>query len=288
MDGATPSTLLAWIQVGTSFALILLGGWVIWRTRTRHLLIRRLWHLIHGSQEIADPQVKAYVEDEGSLAAFHMFAGVGVRNLKEAHDLLRWTQANDVTMRSLRLCGDYFDIERRQVRADRLPGRWRHKSRAVVAILSWFLFGLSLWAMSVDYVLVTLKSTQTTFFLSSNSARVLWPPWPLDPGVVSKDLCDRTQPAEVAAQSGFQPRDAESVCAVLRDEATPAFTKKSLAGQRWALAWLALLFAYWCLGSILAWLSAEAAITLANRRVDPRLDHGQLPLDLWPNAAPAQ
>lgn len=279
MDGATPSTLLAWIQVLTPIALILLGGWVVLRTRTRHLLIRRLWHLIHGSQEIADPQVKAYVEDEGSLAAFHMFAGVGVRDLKEAHDLLRWARANDVTMRSLRLCGDYFDIEHRQVRADRLPSRWRHKSRAVVATLSWFLFAFSVWALSVDYVLVTLKSTQTTFFLSSSSARVLWPPWPLGPSAVTKDLCEGVQTAEIATRSAFTPRDAELVCSLLKDAATPAFARKSLADQRWALALLAMLFAYWCLGSIHAWMSAEAAIQLARRRVDPRLDDGQLSLD---------
>ncbi|HCE94302.1 MAG: hypothetical protein A2Z90_10900 [Burkholderiales bacterium GWA2_64_37] len=47
---------------------------VVWRTVSLHSLLRRAWVL--GSQEISDPTIRAYVEEQANLMSFRMFLGV--------------------------------------------------------------------------------------------------------------------------------------------------------------------------------------------------------------------
>ena len=43
--------------------LVLIAGFVIviWRTVSLHTLLRRLWMLVHGSEEISDPKILSLI-----------------------------------------------------------------------------------------------------------------------------------------------------------------------------------------------------------------------------------
>jgi hypothetical protein len=44
--------------------------WVVSRTRSAHVLRRRVWRLIHGKGEVSDLDVQAFVDEQTSLMAF--------------------------------------------------------------------------------------------------------------------------------------------------------------------------------------------------------------------------
>ena len=78
-------------------AMLVLGFFVVvWRTGSLHVLMRRIWLLVHGRQEISDPTIRAFVDEQTNLMSFRMFSGVRAASLEEAHQLIEWTKLNQV------------------------------------------------------------------------------------------------------------------------------------------------------------------------------------------------
>lgn len=127
MDLTTFSTISGILGTLAPGGLVLLFLWVIWRTESRHTLIHRLWQLVHGNQEITDPEIKAFINEQNSLMSFRFIAGVPVSNLEQARQLIQWTKLRKVEMFALRMAGRYFDPDKRQIRVEDLPSKLTQK-----------------------------------------------------------------------------------------------------------------------------------------------------------------
>lgn len=278
MDTSAFATVSSAMGIVAPLALIIGFAWVIWRTRSRHVLFRRMWQLVHGNQEIADPAIRAFVDDENSLATFNMFSGVWVSSLDEARDLIRWTKRHNVKMWSLRLAGEYFDAQTRLIHAHKLPSSWRQKLKVGLIGVCYAMGALCLWAMLSDSVPLTLKATQRTYLATNDSARTLESFWRY--GSARLQASDCSAPTETnAARTAFSELEVKLLCDVLGSPDSAISIKAFRSGWRWSLFTIAALAAFVLWNILMSWLSAEAAAKLARRQLDPSLDDPQRTLD---------
>lgn len=262
--------VIAPLLIGAAFL------WVVWRTESRHVLISRLWQLVHGKQEISDPQVRAFVDEQTSLISFRMFSGVPVTSLKSAQQLIEWTKLNGVQMRTLSVCGELFDAELRQIKVHKLPSRFSQVWRLTGLFTAVAIGFVSAVGLSSPHSLLTLNSTQRHFWGSANEAKPLWP---LTANPLRVADCSQTASAN-AARTTFSEQEVGILCGALKSETSPEFMRKALSDQRWALVIL-IAFALWISWiGFFAWAAGFAAHNLAKRNIDPSLAGSQLVLDL--------
>jgi hypothetical protein len=263
-------SVVAPLLIGAAFL------WVVWRTESRHVLLSRLWQLVHGKQEISDPQVRAFVDEQTSLISFRMFAGVPVASLKEAHQLIEWTKLNGVQMRTLSICGELFDPELRQVRVHKLPSRF---SQALKLARFFFVVAIGcacVMSLFSSQSLLVLKGTQRYFWASPTQMK---PAWPLNVEALRADDCSQAAGAN-AMRTSFSEQEVNILCGVLKSEGTAEFMKKALSEQRWSLIMLIGLALWLSWIGLFSWAAGSAAHRLAKRGIDPSLQGSQLSLEL--------
>ena len=270
------------LLVALAPAFIVFGAiWIVWRTESMHVLRRRLWLLIHGSQDISDPAIRAFVEEQSSLTAFRMFSGIRVNSVEDAQQLIEWAKVNAISLRTISGCGDYFDAELRIVKTQKLPRRWVQRALGVLAATGFFAVMIFVCATSFSKVAFTFKSDQRWFLADQSSARALWPLTALFSDPLRQVECQKLSPT-TEEQKFFRPDQLKMLCELLGDEKWSEYFTSRLREQRLASL---MLFA---VTALLTYLLASSrrrivvARTLALRRVDPSLSGSQLTLGLWP------
>lgn len=263
-------------------ALMVLGGlWMIWRTESLHIITRRLWLLVHGSQDISDPAIRAFVEEQSSLMAFRMFSGIRADTLDEAHQLMEWATSNHINLRVIASCGDYFDVQRRVVNTHKLPSPASQWARGALASVGMALFMACALAASVSKVAFSFKSDDSWFLADATSARAIWSTnaWFGEP--LTQTACKQS-PLPTRELHTFKAGQIAMVCDLLTQDDWPRDFSLKLSAQRMAFALLAvfILWLAWVLG--LSWRSVLAARKLADRNADPALLGAQLNLDFSP------
>lgn len=216
--------------------LVLIAGFVvvIWRTVSLHTLLRRLWLLVHGSEEISDPKIRAYVDEQTNLMSFRMFSGVQAASLEEAHQLIAWAQLHSVDLRQIAACGRYFDTGLRQVRKHAFPSRIRLSAQITVSIVLLFASIVFAWLMLIPQVLFTFTKSEHTFLATEASAQAVWPPSFFNRHPLRAGDCD--QPLAVnAASTSFTEAEVKTLCEMFSDKERPAYLAIKLKEQRWLL-----------------------------------------------------
>eukprot|EP01030_Chromulinospumella_sphaerica_P006383 gene6383-6242_t len=260
--------------------LVLLVGFavVIWRTVSLHTLLRRLWLLVHGSEEISDPKIRAYVDEQTNLMSFRMFSGVQAASLEEAHQLIQWAQLHRVDLRQIAACGHYFDTGLRQVRKHALPSRpylFAHIAAFVV-----FLIGslFCAWLLLIPQVPFTFKASERTFLAAESSAQTLWPPVLFNRNPLKKSDCDQPLAAN-AARTSFTEAEVKTLCELLPTDEWPEHLATKLKEQRWSL-FVCTLFFLALLGYVAVVVNKViAAKDLLARGLTPALSGAQAELD---------
>jgi hypothetical protein len=273
---------LSWLTsvFGIAAPVLMVGAfiWVVWRTESLHVLVRRLWQLVYGNREISDPEIRAFVDEQTSLVSFRLFAGVPVASLAEARNLIHWTRSNGVQMRTLRLCGEYFDPTLRQVRLHKLPSHPQQVAKFAGFVIAAAFTIVCIGSLLSDRTLLTLKASQRAFFATATEVKALRPFWPFDAAPLRAAACSQAAAAN-ATRTSFTVEEVDALCGVLRTSGTPAFLKDALKKQRWALALLAGFAAWVSWLCLLAWGSGAAAKSLAARGIDPSLSGSQFAFD---------
>jgi len=281
MDAATVSAITGWFGIAAPALVLAMFLWVVWRTESLYFVRRRLWQLVHGNEQIEDPEVRAFANEQTSLNSFRLLAGVPVASLEEARLLLQWTRLHGVQMTTVRMCGAYFDAEHRQVRTQKVPSRlWQ------IARLFWFALSVALCAISAggmtsNKVLLSLNATQRFLLAAPADMRTAWPPWPMDASPLRPADCQLPLGAN-AQRTGFTDQEVDLLCGLMKSDGHASTMDAALKGQRWSLLvlfgvslWLAWL-------NLMAWGSIHAARGLAARKLDPSVSGSQLAFD-WPS-----
>ncbi|MDQ0025915.1 hypothetical protein J2X90_003738 [Variovorax paradoxus] len=279
MDSATVSNLAQSFSLAVPLLIAAAFAWAIYRAGSRQVVVRRLWQLVHGKQEIADPQIRAFVEEEASLLSFRMLAGIPVSTLEKAHQLVDWTKSNGVQMHMLRLCGDLFDPDSRQIRIENLPSKWALGLRCARLLLCVFLAVASAGVLFFDRTLMKINATERHFFATTSGLGSLGSAIPFGPSPLKAADCSRPASAN-AARTAFTEREVEILCGVLKASETPAYLKMALNDQRWESVKLLLISAVLTWMSFFSWASGFAAHKLAKRGIDPSISGTQLNLAL--------
>lgn len=275
MDLTAFSTISSALGVLAPLCTVALFIWVILRTRSRHTLLYRLWQLVHGNQEINDAEVRAFVSEQNSLMSFRFIAGVPARTLEHARQLIQWTKRHNVEMFQLRICGNYFDPDLRQIRGDTLPSKFMQGTRlflTAVSVLAIFASGIGVYN---DRAILKFKASGRLFFASTDQAQALWPS-----GLNTLQKSDCSVDANTnAVRTTFQEKEIQLLCKLFNEDGTPSFVKKTVREQRHAFGFLigAMVWLMW--SSMGAWMGGDVAVRLARRKLDPELTIHQLNLD---------
>lgn len=277
MDSATVSNLAQSFSLAVPLLIAAAFGWAIYRAGSRQVVVRRLWQLVHGKQEIADPKVRAFVEDEASLLSFRMLAGVPVSSLERAHQLIDWTKSNDVQMYRLRLCGDLFDPDLRRIRVEDLPSKWALGLRGARLLLCVFFAVTSAGILFFDKTLMKVNATDRYFFATTSALGSLGSAIPFGPSPLKAADCSK--PSDVnEARTTFTTQEVEILCGVLKAHDTPSYLRAALNEQRWEFAKLLVILVVLTWMSFFSWASGFSAHKLAKRRIDPSVSGTQLHL----------
>lgn len=278
MDSATLSSISTTFGILAPACMCGLFIWVALRTRSRHTLFYRMWQLVHGNQEISDPTIRAYVSEQNSLMTFRFIAGVPVKTLESAHQLIQWTKLRNVEMFVLRIAGDHFDPDLRQIRIQDLPYRATQWMKVALAALSIPLAVVSTSIGFANSAVLKVKVTDRWLLMTDREARPLWP---LITDPIHKDTCAGDINANVE-KSKFTAQEVTVLCGVLKNESTPGYIAEAIKKQRSSSIFL--VFVTLIAGFILfsGFMSGYVAVRLARRKLNPGLDGDQLTLDLGP------
>lgn len=241
-------------------AVMMVIGWIAFRTRSWHLVRYRLWLFAQGKKAtIKDKQIQAFIDDESDLASFRLFL-MDAENIYEARDLMNWATASQVQLNEVRACGSYF-IRSRKTLVDKLPSR--RFGRGFFVVGTWILgaaFAAVLTAAASSAAILRFKQSGQWFLLSNSTAKVLFHS---DATALREAQCVHS--ATVDVKTYFNADDAASICKFFQDKTLASYVDSSVESQRWAFGTLAagLLFLF-----VLMWRNlrhVEASWRLSRR-----------------------
>jgi hypothetical protein len=259
--------------LGALAPLAVLGGflWLCFRTESRHVLMYRIWRLLHGSQSIHDPEVNAYIEEQSSLMSFRFLTGVNVKSLANARRLIQWARFHDIELQAIGWCGEYFDPDLRQVRTQKLPSAWVQSLKFGALVLVWVLFFASSLGIANDRAGYQFKSSGHWFYVRGEAATSLWP---FKSESLKKSDCEKDSSAN-ALRTSFTESEVGSLCEMLASPEMGETVKKTVFNQRvtFALLLLALAVAAW----FIFWecMKGPIAKKLSRRHLNPDMAGGQ-------------
>lgn len=256
------------------FAVIGLGflGLYVWRRAgSSHSLMTRLWQLLHGKQECKDPVIGEFLDEQGALLQFRFTTGVRARTRQQAQALIRWTRENNEDMGHVAACGPYFDLEKVELKEeDRLPSLWHLVGRFFVAIVLFTLSLTSAWGIAfLDDAILQMKKSKVFFSVNAAGAKRF--------GVsekLTRDQCSN----QTDANSTFSPEDREAVCKLLKSEELVSYINATVKSQRLALAFLLLVFGFFCREVTLWFLQGVHSQEMFRRLRGRRRSEGPLAL----------
>lgn len=204
-------SLLAWIPI----VVLTIGfGVVMWRTQSQHFLLRRFWLLVHGSKDIPDADIRAFVDEQTSLQSFRLFSGVKVGTLESAKLLMDWCKHYGIPISKVSECRDCFDPDERKIRVDRLPRKIWRIAQVLWGALLIVLGGISLGAIIYAPGLGQLKATDRWVLVSENQARRTIS-LPFLTNAVDTGDCRTRMPKQIEG-SGFSQQEVDIICDLLQ------------------------------------------------------------------------
>lgn len=234
---------------------------VLYRTRSTHTVLSRLWQLVHGKGQCNDPAIASFLDERGALMQFRFMTGLKPRTRLQALRIISWSKNNEEDIGDLASCGKHFDIEKVALcGSELLPKQWHLFGLYAVAFSLGIACAGALLATISSDPLLRMKSSGTFFFLSTDYARSFG-----GDATLTREQCRQ----ENQAASKFLAEDAMVICEAMRDEKLAAYLKKALVEQRWILAVLATFVGYL---AYLAWLGLVHGVNARamRRRLDQR------------------
>ncbi len=207
--------------------------------------------------------------------SFRFVTGVKVATLQHARKLIEWTRCYGVEMRTVALCGEYFDPDLRQLRSEKLPSKLVQRTTLLFSVLAILICFGSAFVVTTDRAILKFKESDRWFTMSSNEARAIWP---FKGNPVRKTDCSSDKGPK-ATRIGFKEHEVLVLCDLFNHHGVSDFVDSTVKDQR--VSSLAMtgvtLWAAWFLITVL--MRIGAAKRLERRQLFPDPSGGQLSLD---------
>ncbi len=242
-------------------AVLIVVGWLCLRSGSGHMVLARLWSLVHGKLETGDVAIQAFLRERSSLMQFRVMTGVPVRTLPEAHALIDWCRTHNEEVGDIARCNKYFSVATLELRG--VPSR-----KVLAFILAALCFAallitvLGLFSVS-SRALVSVKGGDgTPIFMAASDAYI---GWALSHRLSVADCAGKS--TEDLVRSIRQPaRDVKIICAWFNDPQAVTNVEKVVRDQRASIIAIVAMFAFFWVQS---WWSLLAGVRA--RELDSRL-----------------
>lgn len=219
--------------------LLMALAWVVWRSGSIHIVRYRVWRLLHGRSDIADAEIKRFIEERSALMAFRFFSGIKSRTLSNAHSLIRWSKDNNEDVREIRMAGGYFDGDALRIRTEALPGWKAGLSVLIGGMLTASAATFAIKLGTYDHALFKVNATGTWFSVQADRFGPSTWKGQLGLPMIELDACRQQQDA-IKTADNLQPVDVNVLCALLQSDGASGFIAKTLLEQRATFASIAL------------------------------------------------
>lgn len=168
---STLNSTIASIGLVTMFLFLLAVVLILGRTRSTYVLAYRLWRWATDRQEVKDPGIQKFLEDQHSLMSFRFVTELQARSLKQANALIDQIARLELDVCEVRAASPYLAIDGAKIVTKRLPAR-----RSITVIKAMIIILLTLASISftgsvlLDAALVQFKASRTWFLLSKQDA----------------------------------------------------------------------------------------------------------------------
>lgn len=213
--------------------LLLLLSWR--RAGSAHFLLGRVWRLLGGDKEFADPYLSSQWKQLRDVEAMRFQTGIRFPSKSSATRTLAWLDLNEIALGDLIASKRFFDAENVVVRN---PEYARRANRGLLGMIALALILFLLGIMNTfDEAFLTVKKSGTAFWTDGQVAMS----WNRNGWKLTKDDC-------VAGKAFLDdPEDNRVICELLTSP-PKTFVQDSLKGQRqlnagvMALCMIAILF----------------------------------------------
>lgn len=268
MDILSLKSFVDW--AGGFVALVLLANliYVLYKTRSFHILRLRIWQRTFGKEPVSDPIVKEFIEHQSSLVAFRLFSGLPMDDLEELHQLKRWSARRGISLLQLSSIARFFDVKKRCITL-LFPNDYRiyrTSNSVVLAICICFLW--LLFFVSLDQrVNIRVAQTSHWYWVDTQTAFTpLWD-WPGVPATSSELFYKKQCPEITEPLPGFDVKDQKVLCDFWQKEDVGTEQQAMLTTQRLLAVYFLLLF-----GFITAWRIVRETQLQTLEQLYPKID----------------
>lgn len=206
-------------------------------------------------------------------------AGVQVKTLESARQLIQWAKFHDVEIQAVNWCGDYFDPDLREVRLQKLPPVWIQSLNMTFTMLTFVAAVIGSLGIFTNDAVLKFKATDRWFLMKSEEANVIWP---FNAKSLHKSDC-QANARDNALRTSFAESEVQLLCTMLASPETQGYVQKTVASQRIGFAFgsfALLLFAWHWLWICIKGVVAER---LERRCLNPDVTGGQCDLNFDEN-----
>lgn len=201
--------------------------------------------MFHGKGGITDPTIKGYLGEQSSLMLFR-FVAVDAETNQDAHEMIQWSKAKNISLETVGRAGDYFDSKRRCIKEKKVRYlKFDKRAFGIVAVLLMVLMLPVLLTFATSRAILIFKVSGQWFLLGQDSAKTLF--------VGSSEEFDREQCTQPklgdVGKTKFSQSDAASICKFWSEPKTTAYIEKTVQGQRSAGGWLLFFLGLFCFRS---------------------------------------
>ncbi|OOW84413.1 hypothetical protein Xclt_08655 [Xanthomonas axonopodis pv. clitoriae] len=217
------------VAFGSIAGIIVAAAITCWRAGSFHPVNARLLRFFIAREEIEDPVIKKNLADQAALVSFRMTHGVRSQTLLDAQNLAAFSDKRNIPISLIGRAGWAFNLKKLEIVPKRIPNRAWPAGASVVLLFLIIGMIISAAVASTDDLLITLKGSETSFWLTSTEARKVRPIFGKKEKF-GKDQCSSSQ--KPASPPGFKSTDPKTLCDIWADDSFDKYLAQEVPKQR--------------------------------------------------------
>ncbi|RMN90148.1 hypothetical protein ALQ50_03087 [Pseudomonas coronafaciens pv. coronafaciens] len=241
------------IKVLPYLGAVALMVYVLFRTNAMFYVVYRWHQLLGAAKDFSSKSAQRVWADHEDLQRFNLWFGLQLRTSKHMAKLLSWLYRHELTIEDLCRARRYFDANELTFK---IPSKRRRLTvRSLMVLGMAFLFFAAYVLTQTQYALLTVKKTQTTFWVQPDEAFngsgrwLAWAgsaPWKVDNAYCL--FADEMEPFK-------EQWDKDVVCNLVLGNYNQKI--EAVIGEQWAIGMVGFCAAFACLFFLLFIMDRE-------------------------------